>query len=101
MCITGGRRRNGIVWLISHGKILKTRHVYRDAVSGDRILKVTHWYKMTLEGEPELKLQHEEDIESAKWMDIPTFFEGEYITFTNIKDVLAAYHNNNDKGAIK
>lgn len=88
----------GLTGLKAHGKILKTRHVYRDDVSGDRILKVTHWYKMTVDGKPELKLQHEEDIESAKWIDIPTFFEREYITFTNIKDVLAAYQDNNGMG---
>ena len=80
----------GLKGLALHGKILKTRHVYRDSVTGDRILKITHWYRMTVSGDPVLKLQHEEDIERAKWMDIRTFIEGEYITFTNIKDVLAA-----------
>ena len=83
----------GLTGLISHGKILKTRHVYRDSTTGDRILKITHWYRMTVSGTPMLKLQHEEDIERAKWMDIPTFIEGEYVTFTNIKDVLAACAN--------
>ena len=74
-------------------KIGETRHTYKHPVSGKRILKITHWFRMSAPASQELIPQKEEDIEEAKWMSLPAFIDGKYITFTNIKDILSVYES--------
>lgn len=74
-------------------KVGETRHTYKHPVSGKRILKITHWFRMSASSDQELTPQKEEDIEEAKWMSLPAFIDGKYITFTNIKDILSVYES--------
>ena len=87
------REETGLENIHLKSRVGKTRHTYRDPVSGERILKITTWYEMAVPGDEELILQQEEGIEDAKWMTIGAFLEGNYVTFANIKDILNEYRS--------
>jgi len=83
----------GLSHICLKSKIGKTRHTYRHPKSGKRILKITHWYEMETDKNEKLHLQKEEDIHDAKWLTVPAFLEGNYVTFATIKDILNEYQS--------
>ncbi len=69
------------------GLLTHTWHTYR--LPRKRILKKTWWYRMWTPT-TELHLQHEEDIESARWMAIEAAWHALQPMWQNIREVLRA-----------
>jgi 8-oxo-dGTP pyrophosphatase MutT (NUDIX family) len=70
-------------------KITETYHSFKDK-KGRRIIKKSHWFKMNTTTQV-LIPQTEEDIELAKWIDIPTFLAEYRPVYKNILEVIEAY----------
>ena len=85
------KEETGVSDLVRDHLILKTRHVYKNK-TGWRVLKITNWYLMHA---PKQKLIPEarEQIEQAKWLDLPDFLENYFPTFQTIHEVVEEYVN--------
>ncbi len=66
--------------------LIDTYHTY--VQKGERILKKTYWYKMTTT-ETALTPQYSEDIEEAKWVDLPQFLSEKPVIYGNILSVMS------------
>lgn len=78
-----------------HNRLLKTRHTYKSK-SGQRLIKLTYWYLMTTEDQ-KLIPQTQEDITKATWMSLSKFEKEGKPVYKNIKEVIEAYRNDEDK----
>ncbi|NJN34800.1 MAG: NUDIX domain-containing protein [Saprospiraceae bacterium] len=66
--------------------LIDTYHTYTH--KGERILKKTYWFEMSTY-ETALTPQYSEDIEDAKWVDLPQFLAENPIIYGNILSVMS------------
>jgi mutator protein MutT len=79
------QEETGISDVVLKEHIIDTYHTY--AQDGKRILKRTYWYKMST-SETDLTPQLTEDIEIAKWVNMPEFLNNKPKIYNSIKIVL-------------